>query len=140
MKLRGGGERASSLLPGGIMDPPGSTFRYKDIVLCPQLPPPQTAHLPPITNQDEAHCRQGRPGPTPASTPVTRPHNRVPASHTSFNRYRRRGAQASGWQSPESSLCILGQCRCSGELYLRLPYANSTSLKTQVLIKTTRKQ
>ena len=67
------------------MGPPGSTFRYKDIVLCPQLPPPQRAHLPPITNQDEAHCRQGRPGPTPASTPGTRPHNRLPASHTSFN-------------------------------------------------------
>ena len=54
--------------------------------------------------------------------------------------YRRRGDQASGWPSPEPSPLILGQCRCSGELYLRLPYANSTSLKTQVRIKTTRKQ
>ena len=96
------------------MDPPGSTFRYKDIMLYPQLPPPQTVHLPPITSQDEAHCRQGSPGPTLASTPVTWTGNRVPASHTSFNRYRRWGAQASGWQSPGSSLLILGQCTCSG--------------------------
>ena len=98
------------------MDPPGSTFRYKDIVLYPQLPPPRTVHLPPITSQDEAQCRQGSPGPTLASSPVTWTCNRVPASHTPFSRYRRwvlrpvggnlRGPLSSSWASAHAPVAL----------------------------------